>query len=161
MGRINVLAYAVATLLCTNALLWAGEARHWAGQDGRLPEPCMGKQSQPASKSAMFDTLRELGEDGDPPTPPPTSPCSGCTQIMATTQVWCKYRPPNTECFAGPAYDNFRWERPLKIYSCANGQRGICCGQWIQDGCCNDSGSEPPCWDPDVHFVCTEGPNCP
>lgn len=158
MNRIQVLGLSLIGLLVLNVLAWGS---YVANETARSPVEgagCSKLGGRPASAEQMAlalqaEQFRPLG--------PTVAPCTGCTIIQSATQMFCKIRPPNVECFLGPGFDNFNWERNHRIYQCPNNKRGVCCGNWTQHGCCNNSEDEPPCTDETADFNCIEAPSCP
>jgi hypothetical protein len=158
--RFGPLLLLCGALLAANGFLWAQESAYLVAT-GTLDEGCCGDKKRNVDKTDMVLAATRDSREAPRPLGPLQAPCTGCWVIMTTTQVWCKYRPPGTECFMGPIYDNFRWERMFRFYECTGGMRGVCCGHWIHNGCCNTAEFEPPCDDPDADFQCLESPDCP
>jgi hypothetical protein len=156
MRRVNVMAGTACVLFLLNAAVWALQAPSVAASKG-APYGC----KRLSAAAATRDELANMVFAVTALPIHPHSPCAGCTLVMSTTQTWCKYRPPGTECFVGPWFDNYRWQRPYNDYECGAGVYGSCCGTWGQNGCCNDSTVEPDCWDVDSDWQCSEAPNCP
>lgn len=155
MTRLTTLTAAAGILFAANSVLWASI---WPSGPNPLDpgQGCAQAARALPSKDELSQTMK-LAEFAESL---PSDPCTGCSLVMDTTQTWCKYRPPNTECFTGPMFDNFRLQRPYRIYQCG-ALLGSCCGPWAQNGCCNDSYNQPVCYDDDTNFLCSEAPNCP
>ncbi|MBI5705595.1 MAG: hypothetical protein HZC36_01240 [Armatimonadetes bacterium] len=157
VSRLTLLSAIASILLAANAWAWTAQSQAVESKGASGPPGCS-KGNEPLPPKAVLAEEIRINETI---ASRPTEPCTGCTLIMNITQDWCKYRPPGTECFIGPMFDNFRMQRPYRLYQCPDLSIGVCCGYWNQNGCCNNSSSEIECWDQDASYRCSETPNCP
>lgn len=158
--RLSILTLSTLILLAANAALWGvnlpsvvRQATRGVGDGG-----CAGTKQQGVPTIESLQALVR-GTDRDPGMRLPTIPCVNCPPIQVIKQSWCVMRPPGTDCSSTPFFNNFKRSRSLHFYQCSQGV-AICCTAWYDDGCCNNSETEPPCSGGGATYKCTEL-NCP